>query len=257
MQENVDVRRDGGTAVITLNVPAKRNALIAEVRKGLLAALGELEVDADCRVIILTGAGGYFCAGGDISASAPMTTLAVRARIKLQHALIESIVRHSKPIIAAVEGPAFGAGLALATACDFVVAAETATFCAAYGKVGVMADLALFWSLPQRVGIGTLREIVMFGEVIAAPQAKEMGIVDHLAPAGGALDLALVRAAKLASAATASISLTKALLARAPLDLQSVFAAEIDGQAVLSTTDDAREGLSAFAQRRSAQFKGH
>lgn len=256
MQDHVDVRREGGVTIITLNAPAKRNALIPEVRKGLLAALAEMESDAECRAIVLTGAAGYFCAGGDISATGPMTPLEVRARIKLQHQLIEAIVNHSKPVIAAVEGPAFGAGLALATACDFVIAAETATFCAAYGKIGVMADLGLFWSLPQRVGIGTFREIVMFGDVIAAPEAKVMGIVDHLAPAGGALELSLTRATRLAKAATASISLTKALLARMPLDLSTVFAAEIDGQAVLSTTEDAREGIRSFAEKRAAQFKG-
>jgi enoyl-CoA hydratase/carnithine racemase len=256
MQEFVDVRTDGGVAVITLNAPAKRNALIADVRKRLLAALEELEADATCRAIVLTGAGGYFCAGGDISDTGPLTPLDVRARIKRQHPLIEKIVRHSKPVVAAVEGPAFGAGLALATACDFVIAGATASFCAAYGRIGVMADLGLLWSLPQRVSIATVREIVMFCEVIGAPQAKTMGIVDHLAPEGGALALALERAARLAAAATASISLTKALLARAPLDLQTVLAAEVDAQAVLSTTEDSREGIRAFAERRAAQFKG-
>jgi 2-(1,2-epoxy-1,2-dihydrophenyl)acetyl-CoA isomerase len=256
MQEFVDVRLDGGVAVITLNAPIKRNALIPAVRQGLLAALDELAADAACRAIVMTGAGGYFCAGGDISNTGPLTALEVRERVRLPQMLIDKIVRHSKPIIAAVEGPAFGAGLALATACDFVIAGATASFCAAYGKIGVLADLGLFWSLPQRVSIATFREIVMFCDVISAPQAQTMGIVDQLAPQGGALDLALQRAARLAVAATSSISLTKALLARAPLDLQAVFAAEIDGQAVLSTTDDAREGLRAFAERRPAQFKG-
>lgn len=256
MQECIDLHRDGGVAVITLNAPAKRNALIPEVRKGLLAALDELDADASCRAIVITGAGGYFCAGGDISNTGPLTALDVRGRIKLQQRLIDKIVHHTKPIFAAVEGPAFGAGFALAAACDFVIADATASFCAAYGKIGVMADLGLFWSLPQRVNIGTFREIVMFCEVIPALQAKTMGIADHVAPEGRALDLARERAARLAVAATVSISFTKALLARGPLDLQTVFAAEIDGQAVLSTTDDARDGMRAFAERRPAQFKG-
>jgi 2-(1,2-epoxy-1,2-dihydrophenyl)acetyl-CoA isomerase len=256
MEEFVDVRREMETSIITLNAPAKRNALIADMRKKLLVILDDLEADPGCRAIILTGAGGHFCAGGDISNTKPLTPLEVRGRVKAQHALIEKIVRHSKPIFAAVEGSAFGAGFALATACDFVIAGESATFCAAYGKIGVMADLGLLWSLPARVNIGTVREIVMFCDVIRAPDAKAMGIVDHLAPAGGALELALTRAARLATAATASISLTKALLARAPLDLQAVFAAEVDSQATLSTSEDAREGIQAFAERRAAEFKG-
>jgi 2-(1,2-epoxy-1,2-dihydrophenyl)acetyl-CoA isomerase len=256
MEEFVDVRREMGTAIITLNAPAKRNALIADIRTRLLATLDELDADAACRAIVLTGAGGYFCAGGDIGGAKPLTTLEVRSRVKQQQVLIEKIVRHSKPIFAAVEGPAFGAGFAVAAACDFVIASESATFCAAYGKIGVMADLGLLWSLPGRVSIGTVREIVMFCEVIRAPEAMAMGIVDHLAPEGGALELALTRAARLAAAATASISLTKTLLARAPLDLQAVFAAEIDSQAVLSSSEDAREGIRAFAERRAAEFKG-
>jgi 2-(1,2-epoxy-1,2-dihydrophenyl)acetyl-CoA isomerase len=256
MQEFVDVRREAGIAIITLNAPTKRNALIADIRDRLLATLGELETDAACRAIVLTGAGGYFCAGGDIGSVKPLTPLEVRSRVKVQQALIEKIVRHSKPIFAAVEGPAFGAGFALATACDFVIASEAATFCAAYGKIGVMPDLGLLWSLAARVNSGTLREIVMFCDVIRAPDAKVMGIVDHLTPEGGALESALTRAARLATAATASISLTKTLLARAPLDLQTVLAAEVDAQATLSSTEDAREGIKAFAGRRAPEFKG-
>jgi 2-(1,2-epoxy-1,2-dihydrophenyl)acetyl-CoA isomerase len=256
MQEFVDVQREGKTAIITLNAPAKRNALIADIRNRVIAALDELEMDAGCRAIVLTGAGGYFCAGGDIGIVKPLTPLEVRSRVKVQQALIEKIVRHSKPIFAAVEGPAFGAGFALATACDFVIASEAATFCAAYGKIGVMPDLGLLWSLAGRANIGTLREIVMFCDVIRAPEAKVMGIVDQLAPEGGALELALVRAARLANAATASISLTKTLLARSPLNLQTVFDAEADGQATLSSSEDSREGIKAFAERRAPEFKG-
>jgi 2-(1,2-epoxy-1,2-dihydrophenyl)acetyl-CoA isomerase len=250
-------RRDGGVVVLTMNAPQKRNALIPEIRDGLLEALARLEEDRECRAIIITGAEGYFCAGGDISNPGPFTALQVRAMMKRPQRLLKAIAGHSKPIIAAVEGPAFGAGLALASACDFIVAGESATFCAAYGRIGVMPDIGLLWSLPLRVGMGVVREVIMFADVIKAPEAKAMGIVDWLAEGTGAEAFAMEKAQKLAVKATASISVSKALLARAPLDMETVLAHEIEGQAWLGSTEDAQEGVLAFREKRKPVFKGY
>lgn len=249
-------RQEGAVVVLTLNAPQKRNALVPAIREGLIEALARLEDDAECRAIVITGAEGCFCAGGDISNAGPFTPLQVRQMMKRPQRLLKSIVGHSKPIIAAVDGPAFGAGFALAMACDFVAAAEDSTFCAAYGRIGVMPDVGLLWSLPLRVGIGTLREIVMFADVLKADEAKEKGMVDWLAPASGALSLAIEKAQKLATKATASIALTKALLARSPLSMDMVLAHEVEAQAVLSSTHDAQEGIRAFAEKRRTEFKG-
>jgi 2-(1,2-epoxy-1,2-dihydrophenyl)acetyl-CoA isomerase len=245
-----------GVVVLTLNAPAKRNALIPAVREGLIAALTRLDRDPACRAIVITGAGGAFCAGGDISNTGPLTPLEVRRRIPAPQGLVKLILGNSKPVLAAVDGPAFGAGLALAAACDVVVAGAGATFCAAFGRIGVMADCGLLWSLPQRVGMGAVREIVMFCEVHSAAEALAMGLADRVAAEGQTLALALERARKLAAMPTTAIGMTKALLARAPLTLESVMAAEIDAQAVLSTTHDQQEGLRAFAEKRKPQFKG-
>jgi enoyl-CoA hydratase/carnithine racemase len=250
-------RREGGVVILTLNAPHKRNALVPEIREGLIAALARLDDDADCRAIVITGAGGCFCAGGDISQTGPLTPLEVRRRVKNPQRLLKAIAHHGKPIVAAVEGPAFGAGFALAAACDFIVAAEAATFCAAYGRIGVMPDIGLLWSLPLRVGMGMVREIVMFCDVIAAADARARGVVDWIAATGEAEAFAIARAQLLASKATAAIGLTKALLARAPLSMDMVLAHELEAQAVLSTTSDAQEGLSAFAEKRKTLFKGY
>jgi 2-(1,2-epoxy-1,2-dihydrophenyl)acetyl-CoA isomerase len=249
-------RREGGVVVLTMNAPDKRNALIPPVREGLLAALARLDEDDACRAIVLTGAGGAFCAGGDLSAKGPHTARAVRRMMKRPQRLLRALAAHTKPIIAAVEGPAFGAGFALALACDFVAAGRSASFCAAYGRVGVIPDIGLLWSLPQRVGMGLAREIVMFADVMRAPEAQAKGVIDWLAEDGQAEAAAMERAQRLASGATAAIGLTKALLARAPLSMEMVLAHELEAQGVLSGTDDAREGLLAFAEKRKPQFKG-
>jgi 2-(1,2-epoxy-1,2-dihydrophenyl)acetyl-CoA isomerase len=254
--EGLIEERLGDVVVLTMNAPNKRNALIPPVRDGLIAALMRLDADAACRAIVITGAGGAFCAGGDISSTGPLTPLEVRRRMRAPQGLVKLVINHSKPVLAAVDGPAFGAGLALAAACDVVVAGETATFCAAFGRIGVMADCGLLWSLPQRLGVGAVREIVMFCEVHTAADALAMGLVDRVAAPDHVLDATLERARKLAAMPTAAIGMTKAVLARGPLTLEGVLAAEVDTQAVLSTTHDQQEGLRAFAEKRKPQFRG-
>lgn len=250
-------RREGNVVVLTMNVPEKRNALVPGIREGLLEALARLDEDRECRAIVLTGAGTAFCAGGDISAKGPFTGPQVRMLMKRPQRLLRAIAGHSKPVIAAVDGPAFGAGFALASACDFIAAGENASFCAAYGRIGVMPDIGLLWSLPLRVSMGVVREVVMFADVIKAPQAKAMGIVEWLAEGQTGLELAMERALQLATKATASIAATKALLVRAPLDIDTVLSHEMEAQAWLGATEDAQEGGAAFREKRKAVFKGY
>jgi 2-(1,2-epoxy-1,2-dihydrophenyl)acetyl-CoA isomerase len=250
-------RREGGVVVLTMNVPEKRNALVPEIREGLLETLARLDEDRECRAIVLTGAGSAFCAGGDISNPGPFTGPQVRMLMKRPQRLLRAIAGHSKPVIAAVDGPAFGAGFALASACDFVAAGENASFCAAYGRIGVMPDIGLLWSLPLRVSMGVVREVVMFSDVIKAPQAKAMGIVEWLAEGQTGLELAMERAQQLATKATAAIGATKALLVRAPLDIDTVLSHEMEAQAWLGATEDAQEGGLAFREKRKPEFKGY
>lgn len=249
-------RRDGGVTVLTLNAPERRNALIPELREALIDVLTGLDDDTDCRAIVITGAGTCFCAGGDVSKEGPFTALQVRSMMKRPQRLARTIAGHSKPIIAAVNGPAFGAGLALAMACDFVVSSKDATFCAAYGRIGVAPDIGVLWSLPLRVGLSVARRIVMFADTIDATAAYDMGLVDWLADEGQAEMVALERAQVLASKATASITATKALMLRAPVDLETVFAHEIEVAAWISSTQDMQEGMRAFKEKRPPQFKG-
>ena len=144
--------------------------------------------DDTIRAIVVTGAEGTFCAGGDISSMDIDSTLAGRERMRRTHKLVRLMAKGGKPIVAAVEGWAAGAGMAVACACDTIVAAENARFTAGFHKIGLMSDMGLPHFLPARVGVGRARRILFFHEVIAAPEAERIGLVDYVAPAGRASD---------------------------------------------------------------------
>jgi 2-(1,2-epoxy-1,2-dihydrophenyl)acetyl-CoA isomerase len=250
------VSRRDAVAVVTLNEPGKRNALTVALRRSLLATLDELSGDASCRAVVLTGAGGAFSSGGDLSVMRADDPMGARERLRIIHDIVRRIAIGPKPFVAAVEGAAFGAGLALAAACDVVVADPGARFCASFARVGLMPDAGLLWSLPPRVGMGAARRMMLEASVVTGEEAKALGLVDEIAVPGGALDAALVRAQVLARAAPLSIALTKAAFARGTDDLERVLAAEMDGQPMLFATQDHAEGLAAFTGKREARFRG-
>ena len=147
------IERSEGVLELTLNAPQVRNSLQAPgVYEGLMAGLEELEQDSDLRAAIITGAGGAFCSGGDLRQLADAGEDQVRTRMTRNAWLYRRIALSDKLLIAAVDGPAYGAGLGLAAACDVVVAGSSAVFCCAFTRVGAMPDAALFWSLPAPQG---------------------------------------------------------------------------------------------------------
>jgi enoyl-CoA hydratase/carnithine racemase len=252
----VVVERSATVAILTLNEPGKRNALTLELRAALLAAFDELIADPGCRAIVLTGAGGAFCSGGDLSTMRSGDPIGARRRLAVVHDIVRRIAAGPKPVVAAVEGAAFGAGLALASAADVVVADRSARFCASFARVGLMPDAGLLWSLPPRVGIGQAKRMMLEAAVVSAEEAKAIGLVDVLAPAGDALTLAVARAKEMARLAPLSIAMTKAAFARGTDDLERVLAYEMDGQAMLFQTGDHAEGRDAFQNKREPVFKG-
>lgn len=245
--------RRGATAILTLDYPQRRNALAMEMRARMIDALDTLESDPGVRAIVITGSGGNFSAGGDISGMHATDLAAGRDRFRLTHRLVSAMVNHARPIIAAVEGWCVGAGLSLALCCDTIVAAADARFAAGFGKVGLIADLGLPHTLPRRVGEGRARQILLYGEQIDAEQAGRIGLVDHVVPAGTALDKALERASLFAEAAPLPVALTKAFLARG---LADALALERDYQSALFTTADHAEGKAAFLAKRKPVFTG-
>ncbi|GAA2412513.1 enoyl-CoA hydratase/isomerase family protein [Actinomadura vinacea] len=246
----------GTIRVLTLDRPEARNAIDLPTRERLLEELTAAAGDAAVRAIVLTGAGGVFSAGGDLRTMDGVDAAAARARLLPLHRAVRLIATCATPVVAAVEGSAAGLGVSLAAVCDHVVAAEDARFVAGFGRVGLVADGGLLWTLPQRVGLGRAKDMLLFGRTVPAPRAYEIGLADSLAPPGKALEVALERAAEAAELAPLSIAAAKRVLSRADHSLKRTLEAEREEQAGLFGTADFAEGRAAFAERRRPRFQG-
>ena len=245
--------REGATAVLTLDYPARRNALAMPMRQAVIDAMERIEADPAVRAVVITGAGGVFSAGGDISGMDAAGLAEGRERFRVTHRMVRLLIKSAKPIIAAVEGFAVGAGLSLALCCDTVVASEAAQFAAGFGQVGLVADLGLPHTLPLRVGQGRARQILLYGERMGAAAAAAIGLVDHVVPEGTALDVALGRARMFEGMAPLPIALTKQFLAAG---LDAALDWERDTQSALFGTADHAEGKAAFLGKREPRFTG-
>ena len=247
----VTEQRDAGVLTLTLDYPERRNALAVPLREDLHRILDTAQGDAEIRAIVLTGAGGVFCSGGDISGMDSTDAEAARERMRRTHRIIRLMVAGRLPIVAAVEGWCVGAGLSVACACDTIVAAEDARFMAGFGKVGLIADLGLPFTLPARIGAGRARQMFLYGTQLDATSAERIGLVDHLVPKGGALAKATELAAFLAAQASLPIALTKQILAEG---LNRALEDERHFQATCFLSADHAEGRAAFLGKRAPQF---
>src|ERR1700739_4391637 len=167
---------DAAVRTVTLNRPQKRNAIDIELRIALAEAIESADRNPDIRVIIVTGAGPVFSSGGDISTMQRMSAERALDRVQLAQRVIRAIWNTPKPVLAAVEGSAYGAGTALAAACDRVIAARDVTFATTFTNVGVAGDMGTFVSLPARVGAARARQMLMLPGPITAPEALEIGL---------------------------------------------------------------------------------
>ncbi|OYW61203.1 MAG: hypothetical protein B7Z30_02615 [Rhizobiales bacterium 12-68-15] len=254
--EPVLVSQRGSVRILTLNAPERRNALSGPLREALHDHLAAAMADGSVRAVLITGAGGTFCAGGDIAAMEPGAAMAGRARVERLQRITRLLVAGPKPVIAAVEGHAAGAGLGLAAACDVVVAARTATFTSAFGRIGLMPDMGALWTLPWRIGLGATRRLVFCGESLDGLEAVRIGLADYACEAGCALEAALAGATAMAEGPTAAFGMAKAMLARHPVALDAFLKSEADGQGLLFATQDFAEGRSAFLEKRPPVFTG-
>lgn len=253
----VQVQSLGDLGVVTLNNARTRNALSRDLLLLLADTLESLRTDPTCRAVVLTGAQSQFCSGGDVSGMSAERPLPVgRERMVIAHRVVRLIAEMGKPVVAAVEGFAAGAGFSLAMAADTVVASGSARFVSSFAKVGLLPDLGLMWTLPQRVGLAQAKRLLMSARVVGAEEALRLGLVDELCEVGHAVERACEVAAEMAAYAPIPVALLKAAYARGIGTLADALAYEMDNQAALYLTQDHREAVAAFMEKRAAVFRG-
>lgn len=253
-QEIVLVVDRGAVRVITLHRPEVKNAINLPLRYALAEAIEVADADPDVRTIVLTGADGAFCSGGDISTMKRAPRHETTARAQAAQRVVRAIWHTPKPVVAAVEGPAYGAGAALALACDRVVAAADATFATTFTGVGLAGDMGIFASLPARVGAPRARQMLMLGTTTSGEEAAAIGLVDRVVAPGRALDAALEDATRLASGPPLALGVIKQMLSGEPRHPLAVLDLEVRNQTMLWDSDDFAEGVSAFAEKRRPEF---
>lgn len=253
MDEVLKLSREGAVAVLTMDSPRRRNALSMQMREAFVEALEALEADRDVRAIVVTGAGGVFSSGGDISGMDATDLAGGRERFRTTHRMVRLMVKGSKPIVAAIEGWCAGGALGLALCCDTLVAAQGARFVASFGKVGLIPDFGCLHLLPQRVGMGPARQIMLYGQPFDTAEARRIGLVDEVVPDGTALETALARAADILAVAPLPVALNRQWLARG---LDEALDWERDTQAALFLSADHAEGKAAFLEKRPAVYTG-
>ncbi|MEM9901086.1 MAG: enoyl-CoA hydratase-related protein [Pseudomonadota bacterium] len=262
MTDVVQLTMDSGLAVVELNEPERRNALTAEVKAGLLDISERLAHDRALRAVVLTGAGGVFCAGGDLKKMLERHAAGEAAGAEDQLARMGDTHRWFRnfrdlpvPVISAVDGPAFGAGFGLALLGDIVLASDRAKFSASFATVGVVPDAGLMWSLPRIVGLQRARELFYTARTLSAEEALSLGIALEVHPAEALLPRALDIARQMTQASPLAFRLTKEITARAmECDSDTVLALEAQAQAVCLTSAYHREALSGFAAKRPPKF---
>jgi 2-(1,2-epoxy-1,2-dihydrophenyl)acetyl-CoA isomerase len=260
--ETIQLEARGSVSLIILNRPESLNALTTKVGQEFLAAVTQAQAEG-ARAIVLTGAGRAFCAGGDLREMRSMAESDGKVEaffdepLRLLNECILAIRRTPLPIIAAVNGAASGGGCNLALACDLVIAGESARFNQAFIKIGLVPDCGGSFILPRLVGWKRAAELMMTGEVVSAGDALEMGMINAVAPDSELLAQALAMAERLAQAPTAAIGRIKELLeASATNDYASQLELERKLQIQSGLTQDFREGVGAFLEKRAARFVG-
>ena len=252
----VETRLDGGVLTITLNRPDVLNAFNRAVHEGFRAALKQAR-SADVRAVVVTGAGRGFCVGQDLTEfrEAP-GDIGDRLRGGY-HQTILGLRTLEKPVIAAVNGPAAGAGLSLACACDLRIAADSASFVPAFIGIGLVPDSGATWFVPRLIGPARAFEWLTQNRKLGAAEAHAWGLVDEVVEATALAGRAAEVAARYAEAPTLAIGMTKRLLeAAADSTLEEQLEREAQLQSAATRTADFREGVNAFLEKRPSRFTG-
>ena len=249
---------DAGLLRLTLHRPEKRNALSPELLLALRAAFARARDDAQVRAVLVEGSGAAFCAGGDFDAMRARRGDALatkKAQDELFAGLARDVLRLEKPVVAHVNGDAFGAGLMLALACDYAVAAPGARFAATFAKVGLLPDTAGTWLLPKTLGLRDARRLALLPDPVDAQEAARLGLVNEAREDAQARALEVGR--RWAEGPTRALGLAKRAIVEGTCDdLDAALWREASLQGLLFTTRDHAEGVDAFLEKRAARFEG-
>jgi len=250
-------KRDG-VATLTLNRPQALNALTSQLLNEIYYSLRNCEADPTVRAVIITGAGRGFCAGADIASGNSADEIQDPDIGMERYSRVIRLLRSmEKPVLAAVNGAAAGAGLGIALACDLRIASATARFGAAFVRVGLASDSGVAYHLLRLVGTGRATDLLFSGRLINADEALSLGIVNRVAPAEKFAADASTWAGELAKGPTRAIGFTKRIInVSLTLALPAVLDIEAYGQGVTGKTLDNQEGVKAFSERREPQFQG-
>ena len=254
---NVKLAVENGIATVTLDRQEKMNALSEEMYADMTRIFAELQADETVRALILTGAGKAFCSGSDVGGMANVDVLANRARMKRRHQMIANLVNIEKPVIAAVNGACVGIGFSIALACDLIVASDNAKFSQIFKKIGLVPDGGSIFFLVQHLGIARAKELVYSARMLPAQEAHEWGMVTKVVPQGELEAAANALARELADSATYALGLAKKMFqSMYTPTLEALLETELLSQATARLTEDHKEGLAAFAEKRKPKFTG-
>lgn len=254
----------GGVMWLALNRADRANAIAPEGRERLIELLRQADADPQIRAVVIGAAGKHFCSGADVGRMA--TTMAekrvvgstMRTMLWGAQALITAVLECGKPVIAAVQGPAAGLGATLALACDIIVASDDAWFSFPFALRGLSMDAGSAYLLSRRIGMQKAKELAFLGDRLTASEAQALGMVNRVAPPEEFDVVVEEMVSRLAKGATTAIGLSKRLLnASLDSDRNGAFLAEAMGQEVNSKTEDVREGITAFAEKRDVAYRGY
>ena len=256
----LDLHIAEGVATLTMNRPEARNALNAEMKDAFAAAIPALAADASVRALVLTGAGGAFCAGGDLRGMAEvrgqMTLSGWRERMRDVQPWLRTLIQFDRPVVAAVDGAAFGAGFSLALLADFVIATPSARFCMSFMRVGLGPDFGAMYTLPRVVGVQRAKELMLSAREVDADEALKLGIAMEVVSPDRLLPRATALAQSFNGASPMSVSFVKQDVAKAlGADLDTLFAQEADHQAMCFTTPAHEQAVQRFLAKQPAAFR--
>lgn len=244
-------------ATLTLHNPGKRNAFDPAMREEMRQVVAHLRAEPDIRALVLTGAGDHFCAGGDLRniATVGLDNAGWRTRLQSLHDWLKELITLDRPVIAAVDGAAYGAGFSLALLADFVIATPRARFCMSFMRVGLVPDCAAFYTLPRIVGVQRARELMLSAREVDAAEALRLGIAMELQPPEQLQARAQALAASFVQASPMAVALVKRTLAAPGHDLSTLLEMEANAQALAMGTEAHRVAVQRFLDKQPALFQ--